>query len=94
VSITLDPITDTPEVLRRYAARHGIDLGTWQFLTGPPVEVTHVIRAFRVDSVAGERLAHGRVVVLVDTEGRIAERRTDLELDAEGLLASLRRLLG
>jgi hypothetical protein len=33
------------------------------------------------------------VVVLVEGEGRIAERRTDLELDPGRLLASLRRLL-
>jgi hypothetical protein len=33
-------------------------------------------------------------VVLVDPQGRIAERRTDLELNADGLLTRLRQLLG
>jgi hypothetical protein len=44
--------------------------------------------------VARERIVHGSLVVLVDAEDRIAERRTDLELDPDRLLASLRRLLG
>jgi protein SCO1/2 len=94
VSITLDPRTDTPDALRRYADAYGIDLATWHFLTGPPDDVAGVIQAFGVATSAGDRMAHGSLVVLVDTEGRIAERRTDLELNPDGLLSRLRQLLG
>lgn len=94
VSITLDPVTDTPDVLRRYAAAYGIDLTSWQFLTGDAGDVNRVIRAFGLTPVAGDRIVHGSLVVLVDREGRIAERRTDLELDPDRLLTSLRKLLG
>jgi protein SCO1/2 len=94
VSITLDPITDTPDVLRRYANAYGIDLTTWHFLTGAADDVTRVVRAFALNAVARERIVHGSLVVLVDGQGRIAERRTDLELDPDRLLASLRKLLG
>ena len=94
VSITLDPLTDRPEVLRRYADRYGIDQATWHLLTGAADDVSRVIRAFGFNAVARERIVHGSLVVLVDAEGRIAERRTDLELDPDRLLASLRRLLG
>lgn len=93
VSITLDPLTDRPEVLRRYAAHYRIDLATWHLLTGAPEDVSRVIRAFGFSAVARERIVHGSLVVLVDAEGRIAERRTDLELDPDRLLASLRGLL-
>ena len=94
VSITLDPVTDTPEVLRRYAAAHGIDLTTWHFLTGASDDVARVVRAFGLTAVARERIVHGSLVVLVDAQGRIAARRTDLELDPDRLVASLRKLLG
>ena len=47
-----------------------------------------------ISAVARERIVHGSLVVLVDEKGRIAERRTDLELDPERLLGSLRKLLG
>ena len=94
VSITLDPATDTPEALRRYAAAYGIDLASWHFLTGAAEDVARVIRAFDLATVAGDRITHGSLVVLVDRAGRIAEKRTDLELDPDRLLASLRKLLG
>jgi len=93
VSITLDPATDRPEVLRRYAGRYGIDLATWHFLTGASDDVGRVVRAFGLNAVARERIVHGSLVVLVDRQGRIAERRTDLELDPDRLVASLRKLL-
>jgi len=53
-----------------------------------------VVRAFGLSAVAHERIVHGSLVVLVDREGRIAERRTDLELDPDRLAVSLRKLVG
>jgi protein SCO1/2 len=94
VSITLDPATDRPEVLRRYADAYGLDLASWHLLTGPSDEVGRVVRAFGLNAIARERIVHGSLVVLVDEKGRIAERRTDLELDPDRLLGSLRKLLG
>lgn len=35
VSITVDPVHDTTEALRRYAERYGADPERWLFLTGP-----------------------------------------------------------
>jgi protein SCO1 len=94
VSITLDPATDRPDVLRRYAEAYGLDLASWHLLTGPADDVGRVVRAFGLTAVARERTVHGSLVVLVDEKGRIAERRTDLELDPDRLLGSLRKLLG
>jgi protein SCO1 len=92
ISITLDPVTDTPEVLRRYADAYGIDLRTWHFLTGAPPEVGRVISAFGLTTVAGDRIPHGSLVLLVDRKGSIAERLTSLELDPDRLIAALRKL--
>jgi len=80
--------------VRAHADRYGIDLASWDFLTGAADDVSRVVRAFGLSAVARERIVHGSLVVLVDEKGRIAERRTDLELDPERLLGSLRKLLG
>jgi protein SCO1/2 len=93
LSITLDPVNDTPDVLRRYAGAYRVDLTTWHFLTGDPGEVGRVIRDFGLGPIAGDRAFHASLVLLIDGAGRIAERRTDLELDADRLMSSLRRLL-
>ncbi len=44
VSITVDPAHDTPEALRRYAARHGADPEWWLFLTGPKPAIHTLVR--------------------------------------------------
>lgn len=36
VSFSVDPVHDTPEVLRRYRSRYGIEGDDWIFLTGTP----------------------------------------------------------
>lgn len=38
VSLTVDPVTDTPERLGRYAVEHGAG-ANWRFLTGPKARV-------------------------------------------------------
>lgn len=51
ISLSLDPVTDTPERLRSYAeavdATEAADAGDWLFLTGTQTDVTGVLRALR-----------------------------------------------
>jgi protein SCO1/2 len=95
VAITVDPVTDTPDVLGRYARRFGADLGSWDFLTGPPEEIARLTRALGVGTAPGKRgLAHDAPILFVDPAGRIVERRVDLELAPDPVLALLRRLVG
>ncbi|MGH7333525.1 MAG: SCO family protein [Candidatus Rokuibacteriota bacterium] len=55
VSISIDPVTDTPERLRAYATAYGADLGSWSFLTGPPDEVARLMLALEVGTAPGKR---------------------------------------
>jgi protein SCO1 len=81
VSVSLDPIRDTPVALRQYAKNRGADLPNWSFLTGPPGEVEAVIKAYGVGSArqADGIIAHLVVTFLIDGEGRIAHRYIGLE---------------
>lgn len=45
VSISVDPIRDTPEALRKFAAEYGADEATWRFLTGSEAEMQKVAGA-------------------------------------------------
>lgn len=42
VSLTVDPVTDTPERLGRYAVEHGAG-ENWRFLTGPKARVDRLL---------------------------------------------------
>jgi protein SCO1 len=77
-TITLDPVTDTPAVLRRYAASFGVDTNGWDFLTGDPAEVGRVVRAMGMTTVRADgRLGHDSLVVFVNTRGDIVRRYTE-----------------
>lgn len=46
LTIGLDPGLDTPAALRRFALAHGVDFGSWGFLSGTAEELEAVRRAF------------------------------------------------
>jgi protein SCO1 len=46
VSITIDPLTDTPEVLRGHASRLMADPAVWTFLTGPRDDIDQFAARF------------------------------------------------
>jgi protein SCO1/2 len=81
VSISLDPVRDTPTALREYARKRGAELSGWSFLTGSPEEVDAVIRAYGVGSVRQPdgTIAHLVVSFVIDGQGRIAHRNIGLE---------------
>jgi len=80
VSFSVDPLHDTPEVLREYATRFGAD-DSWLFVTGDRDALYQLIgKGFKL-SVAerspeqaqdgGELITHSDRFILVDAEGRI-----------------------
>ena len=42
VSISVDPVHDTPQRLREYAASFGVDHSRWRFLTGDPETIRRI----------------------------------------------------
>jgi len=90
VTISLDPETDRPEVLKRYATERGADLSNWSFLTGPTERVAKVVRSWGIGSLRrpdGE-IDHTLVRFLVD-DGRIYERYWTNPKQDEKLLADV-----
>ena len=43
LSITVDPLSDGPDELKRFAQRQGADAPGWRFLTGAPQDVKLVL---------------------------------------------------
>lgn len=78
VSFSVDPETDTPAVLLRYAREHAADHPNWSFLTGPLDDVRRVIvEGFKQamepvgDGDKPANVLHGSHFVLVDAQGTI-----------------------
>jgi len=81
VSISLDPVNDTPTALREYGRKRGADLSDWSFLTGPPEAVQAVLAAYGVGSArqADGSISHLVVTFLIDGRGRIVHRYIGLD---------------
>ena len=67
VSMSLTPLSDTPEVLRQYKKLHGID-ERWTFLTGKIEHVEKVQRAlgFITDRATDDLLSHSAMARVCD----------------------------
>lgn len=78
VSITVDPESDTPEVLERYARAFKADKGRWHFLTGDRQTIyDYIIKEFKLGAAENEGQAvsdmfvHSDKFVLVDRDRNI-----------------------
>jgi protein SCO1 len=79
VSFSVDPETDTTEVLSRYADRYKADAQRWLFLTGAKDEMSRLVQeGFRLSAVAlaadgnvSSVIMHSPRFVLIDKQAQI-----------------------
>ncbi len=98
VSFTVDPETDTPEILRQYAEKLHAQPGRWDFLTGPKDGIYDLTqKGFKLavaDDEEGGPPVHNTRAVLVDRRGTIRGYYDMLAPDAvTKLLADTTHLL-
>jgi protein SCO1 len=108
VSLSVDPDEDTPEVLKKYAARFGADPERWIFLTGKREKVYELVSKSFLLAVQqnegaartpGNEVTHSSKLVVVDRKGHLHAndyfdgRRVDDEGKPVDDLTRLRRRL-
>jgi protein SCO1/2 len=95
LSVTIDPVHDTPEVLARYAATWKADAKSWHFLTGPEPEVKTMSRRFGVNFWPDEgALTHSLHTIIIDRHGKLAANFEGNEFTAEQLGDFVEAVLG
>ncbi len=92
VTLTTDPGTDTPAVLKTYAARFGANLDRWMFLTGTKKEIAALaidsLKFTAIEKKPEERenpqdlFIHSTIFVVVDKQARL---RGVFETEGEGV---------
>ncbi|HRI81372.1 MAG TPA: SCO family protein [Opitutaceae bacterium] len=92
VSITLDPVYDTPGVLKEYADARGIDTGNFSFLTGPEGAIKDLLAQFGVlTEFKGPILNHTLATILINEQGRIVHRFDGSNWEPRDFVAKMRR---
>ena len=95
VSVSFDPTTDTPPVLKKHAATLGADPSRWTFLTGDRDDIDQFAARFGV-AVTREmndptNITHNLRTAIIDARGNLVKTYTGNEWTPEQVLADLCR---
>lgn len=72
LTITFDPLRDTPDVLERYSRQWAPLPGTWHFLTGSSADIQRTLGTFGVSAFPDEGLMdHSLHTAVIDRAGRL-----------------------
>jgi protein SCO1/2 len=94
VSVTFDPITDTPAVLKKHSQTLGADPTRWTFLTGDRDEVDKFASRFGVSIVREmndqKDITHNLRTAIIDKNGVLVKSYTGNEWTPEQVVADLK----
>lgn len=76
VSVSIDPVHDTPAALQAFARQFKVDFSRWTFLTGGTADIDRLADRLRLFAENKERRPenHGTTLWLMDTQGRLMQR--------------------
>ncbi|HVN69330.1 MAG TPA: SCO family protein [Candidatus Binatia bacterium] len=98
LEVTLDPLKDTPRVLRRYGAMFGQDRNYWTLATGNPLAIVTFARRLNVTIAVSPQgngqLEHGEVLAIFDARQRLVSYNAGNDWQPEEALAEVRQTLG
>jgi protein SCO1/2 len=96
VTVSFDPVTDTPAVLKKHAKTLDADFNRWTFLTGDRDEVDQFASRFGVSvsrAMNDQRdITHNLRTVIIDSRGKVAKVYTGNEWSPDTILADLKTL--
>jgi protein SCO1/2 len=96
VTVSFDPVTDTPAVLKAHAKQLNADLARWTFLTGDRDEIDRFAARFGVSISRAMNdardITHNLRTAIVDGDGRIVKVYTGNDWSPKQLLADLETL--
>jgi len=96
VTVSFDPLVDTPPVLKRHARALDADLSRWTFLTGNRDDIDQFAARFGVSITRAMNdprdITHNLRTVIVTPDGKLAKVYTGNEWSPEQVLADLRGL--
>jgi protein SCO1 len=94
VTVSFDPVTDTPAVLKAHGKKLDADFTRWTFLTGDRDEVDQFASRFGVSvsrAMNDQRdITHNLRTAIIDADGKLAKVYTGNEWSPDQLLADLK----
>ena len=93
-TVSFDPVTDTPPVLKKHAERLGADTSRWTFFTGDRDDVDRFASRFGV-TIARDikdplNISHNLRTAIIDPDGTLVKVYTGNEWTPDQILADLK----
>lgn len=96
VTMSFDPATDTPPVLKQHARTLNADLTRWTFLTGDRDDIDQFAARFGVQVTRAlddpRNITHNLRTAIIDADGTLVKVYTGNDWSPEGLLADLKNV--
>jgi protein SCO1/2 len=96
VTVSFDPATDTPPVLKQHAKTLDADLARWTFLTGDRDEIDRFASRFGVQVSRAlddaRDITHNLRTVIIDADGKLVKTYTGNDWTPAQVLADLKAL--
>ena len=103
VSVSFDPLQDSPEVLRKFAGIRNLDLSNWTFLTGEKQVIDSLMNTLGIVAVIGDSTVfkdgrkiyyytHTDRIQLMDAEGKIRKNYKGSTINTEEIVKDIKSL--
>ena len=94
-AITVDPLNDTPAVLKKYGEAHSADPAYFVFLTGPYQEIEDVTRRYAIywKKNAAGGVEHTFLTSIIDAGGTLRVQYLGSRFDPQEFMSDLQSLL-
>src|SRR5262249_31209801 len=98
VSISFDPVTDKPAVLKQHAGELGADPARWTFLTGDRDDIVKFgarqVRSITRSQTDPVNISHNLRTAIVDADGRLVKVYTGNEWKPSQVIDDLKAVAG
>jgi protein SCO1/2 len=96
ITMTLDPLHDSPAVMQAYADRFGAEAQRWSLLTGEPAEIKAMLDGFSLNPLETNPglILHGDTLAILDKDGKIADLIPTAGWAPDDVIASARNVDG
>lgn len=91
--VSLDPLRDTPDVLKRFMTDHQLSQAHWKMLNGDPGDVLELAALMGVRykpmDMEGKDIAHSNMITVLGRQGRIRYQMKGLDRNMDRVHAAI-----
>ena len=103
VSISFDPLQDSPDVLLKFAEIRNLDLSNWEFLSGEKLMIDSLMNKIGIVAVIGDSTVfkdgrkiyyytHTDRIQLMDADGKIRKNYRGSSINPDEILLDIKKL--